>query len=128
MKRLCPLRCLASTAPGARRSLRRKPQARRSLPLTEIPALIDSEAPIAIQTRQAFELQNLFRTVAREAMADTELTAKLTETEPNLTWEQIVQKQVDKGLSGDDIYLAIIRRSQKTRQSVNEALSVKPKN
>ena len=36
----------------------------------------------------------------------------LYKTDPNWSWEKIVQKQVEKGLSGDDIYKEIIASSQ----------------
>ena len=49
----------------------------------------------------------------------------LYKTDPNWSWEKIVQKQVDKGLSGDDIYKEIIASSQRSRDVVNKSLGVK---
>ena len=40
-------------------------------------------------------------------------------------WEKIVQKQVEKGLSGDDIYKEIIANSQRSRDAINKSLGVK---
>ena len=60
-------------------------------------------------------------------MADRELAAKLNKEEPNMTWEQVVQKYEKQGLSGDDLWNKIIESSQKSRQAVNEKLGVKPK-
>ncbi len=54
-------------------------------------------------------------------MSERQLAEALYATDPNLTWEQIVQKQIDKGLFGDDIYKAIIENSQRYRTSVNQS-------
>ncbi|WP_187105773.1 hypothetical protein [Fusobacterium polymorphum] len=44
----------------------------------------------------------------------------------DLNWlGEIVQKQVEKGLSGDDIYKEIIANSQCSRDAVNKSLGVK---
>ncbi|MCM1192394.1 MAG: DUF4157 domain-containing protein [Lachnospiraceae bacterium] len=89
-----------------------------------IPDRIDRSRPLEEQARQAFELRNQYRTRARELMADRELADRLNATEPNLTWEQLVQKQRDKGLEGDAIYEAIIASAQRSRVSVNQALGI----
>lgn len=86
--------------------------------------MIDRSLPIEEQARQAFDLRNQYRTQARELMSDRQLAESLYKTDPNLTWEQIVQKQISKGLSGDDIYRAIIESSQRSRTSVNQALGL----
>jgi hypothetical protein len=57
-------------------------------------------------------------------MSDRALAEQLNQLEPNLTWEQIVQKQMDKGLSGDEIYQAIIESSRRSRKSVNKELGL----
>ncbi|QQS87906.1 hypothetical protein [Fusobacterium canifelinum] len=46
-------------------------------------------------------------------------------SDPNWSWEKIVQKQVEKGLSEDDIYKEIIASSQHSRDAVNKSLGVK---
>lgn len=52
-------------------------------------------------------------------------TAKsLYKTDPNFSWEEIVRKQSEKGLRGDDIYKAIIESSQRSRKSVNKSLGL----
>lgn len=63
------------------------------------------------QARQSFKLRNQYRTQARALMEDRQLAESLYATNPNLTWEQVIQKQIDKGLSGDDIYKEIIESS-----------------
>jgi RHS repeat-associated protein len=93
----------------------------------EIPNLINQKLPLEEQAKQAFNLRNQFRKEARELMADRELAEKLNKEEPNMTWDQVVEKYKKQGLSGDDLWNKIIESSQKSRQSVNEQLNVKPK-
>ena len=62
--------------------------------------MIDDSLPLEQQARQAFDLRNQYRTQTRELMSDRKLAESLYATDPNLTWEQVIQKQVDKGLSG----------------------------
>lgn len=76
------------------------------------------------QAYHAFSLRNKFRTAARKLMANREAAEKLYKTDPNRTWKEIVQRQVDKGLTGDDIYRAIIQSSQRSRSSVNKSLGL----
>ncbi len=57
-------------------------------------------------------------------MVDRIKAESLYITDPNRTWEQIIQKQIDKGLSGDDIYREIIESSQRSRKSVNISLGL----
>ncbi len=90
----------------------------------KIPELVDKSLPLEQQAKQAFKLRNQFRTRARDLMADRKLAESLYKTDPNLTWEQVVQKQIDKGLSGDDIYKAIIESAQRSRSSVNQLLGL----
>lgn len=90
----------------------------------KIPDLIDDSLPLEQQARQAFELRNQYRMQARELMSNRQLAERLKVTDPNLTWEQIVQKQMNKGLSGDDVYRAIIESSQRSRTSVNQSLGL----
>ena len=89
---------------------------------TKLYDLIDHNLPLEQQARLAFDLRNQYRTQARELMADRKLAESLYKTDPNLTWEQIIQKQISKGLSGDDIYKEIIESSRRSRTSVNRSL------
>lgn len=91
---------------------------------SKIPSMIDDSLPLEQQARQAFELRNQFRTQARELMSNRQLAESLNITDPNLTWEQIIQKQIDKGLTGDDIFKAIIESAQRSRTSVNQLLGL----
>lgn len=90
----------------------------------KIPLLIDTSLPKKDQAKQAFDLRNGFRTQARELMADRELAEKLMREEPNLTWEAVVQKAINKGYSGDEVYQSIIDSSQRSRTSVNKKLGL----
>ena len=89
-----------------------------------IPDLIDYSQPLEQQAYQAFSLRNKFRTTARELMANRELAESLYKTDPNRTWQEMIQRQVEKGLAGDDIYKAIIQSSQRSRTSVNKLLGL----
>ncbi len=89
-----------------------------------IPDLIDYSKSLEQQAYQAFSLRNKFRTAARELMANREVAEMLYKTDPNRTWKEIVQRQVDKGMTGDDIYRAIIQSSQRSRSSVNKSLGL----
>lgn len=90
----------------------------------KIPDMIDKSLTLEEQAKQAFNLRNQFRTQARELMADRATAESLYKIDPNLTWEEIVRKQSEKGLEGDDIYKAIIESSQRSRKSVNKSLGL----
>ncbi|HEY8401946.1 MAG TPA: hypothetical protein VIK89_11825, partial [Cytophagaceae bacterium] len=91
---------------------------------SKISELIDKSQTLEEQARQAFELRNKFRTKARELMADREKAAKLMKEEPNMTWEQILEKYKSQGYEGDALYNKIITSSQKSRKSVNDSLGL----
>jgi hypothetical protein len=93
----------------------------------KIPDMINKNLSLEKQAKQAFNLRNQFRTQARELMADRELAESLYKTERNKTWKEIVQKQVDNGYVGDDIYKEIIASSQRSRTAVNKSLGLEGK-
>ena len=90
----------------------------------KIPLVINSKSSLKVQAQQAFSLRNKFRTEARLLMKDRDLANFLNSTEENLTWEKVVEKQVERGFAGDDIYREIIKGAQKSRGSVNKMLGV----
>jgi hypothetical protein len=45
-------------------------------------------------------------------------------TDPNQTWQMLVDKYSAKGLSGDDLYREIIKAAQRSRTSVNHMLGI----
>ena len=94
-------------------------------PELEMDSLMDTEASLHDQARWSFEYRNILRSNARYMMADRERAIDLAVTEPNYTWEELVNhKTVNKGLSGDSIYLDIITSARKSRPSVNEYLGI----
>jgi len=86
-----------------------------------IPSLLDRSLPLEGQARQAFEMRNGLRTQARDLMADRQMADFLNRTEPNMTWNQVVDKYSGK-YSGDELWYKIIGSSQKSRASVNQQL------
>ncbi|MGB6054309.1 MAG: hypothetical protein WBG17_03615 [Burkholderiaceae bacterium] len=90
-----------------------------------IPQLVDSTATLEQQARQAVDLRNAFRSAARDAMLDQETADMLRATNPNLTWDQVVQKY-SADHSGDDLWQRIIGAAQRTRTSVNRSLGSAP--
>jgi hypothetical protein len=90
-----------------------------------IPELIDSTALLEQQARQAVDLRNVFRSAARNAMADQEAAAMLRTTNPNLTWDQVVHNY-SANYSGNELFQQIIAASQRSRPSVNQAMGVTP--
>lgn len=73
-----------------------------------------------------FEARNELRSWARELMSDRESAAKLDRESPNRSWDDIVAKYRERGLSGDQLYEIIAERSMASRQSVNERLGLDP--
>lgn len=90
----------------------------------KIPQIIDRNASLETQAKQAFNFRNEIRTAARDAMADRDAAAKLMREERNITWEQLVEKKRKEGFTGDDVYREIINSSQKSRKSVNDKLGL----
>jgi hypothetical protein len=72
--------------------------------------------------------RNALRSWVRELMADRGAAAALADTDPSLTWDQLMAKYQAQGLTGDDLYKKIIERSAASRPSVNDALGIDPKN
>ena len=90
----------------------------------KIPDLNDRTKSPEQQARQAFKLRNQIRIEARELMADRELADHLNATKPNLTWEQVVSKYSERGLSGDALWHAIMESSTRSNPAVNESLGL----
>lgn len=87
---------------------------------TTIPGRIDKNLSLEDQAKQAFEWRNRIRTRARELMMDRKTAEGLNITDPNKTWEQMVQKAINDGHSGEGIYTAIIESSTHSRADVNK--------
>ena len=85
-----------------------------------IPDVVDSNASIEQQARQAFNQRNKIRTTARELMSNRDAAESLYKTDPNKTWGEMVDRAKSKGYTGDNIYKYIYDASQRSRQSVNQ--------
>ena len=73
-------------------------------------------------------LRASIRTWARALMADREAAESLDATDPNPTFEALVERQRTRGRVGDEIYEAIIASATRSRDSVNKALGIDPEN
>jgi len=85
---------------------------------------VDKSAPLETQAKQAFDMRNENRAQAREFMSDRVSADRLIGEEPNMTWSEMIDYRKSQGLSGDDIYKAILDSSQRTRAEVNKRLGV----
>jgi len=75
---------------------------------SKIPSLIDKNLTLEQQAQQASNLRNQIRTQARDLMADRDMAASYNISDPNLTWEQVVEKYSNKGFQGDALYNEIV--------------------
>ncbi|MFB0824784.1 RHS repeat-associated core domain-containing protein [Chromobacterium violaceum] len=90
---------------------------------SKIGCQIDCTKPIKQQARQAARLRNEARIRARLLMADREKAIALHQSDPNLTFKELMAlKENKKGLTGKDAYQDIVDSASKSRQSVNKAL------
>lgn len=89
-----------------------------------IPSMIDRNASIEEQARQAFELRNLYRTIARDLMHDQETRKYLDETQPNKTFEQMIEHKKSKGMTYEEALQDIVRTATKTNAKVNKELGL----
>ncbi|NMA11634.1 MAG: hypothetical protein GX933_00405 [Chloroflexi bacterium] len=88
--------------------------------IQNIPNLIDRTKSLREQAIQAFELRNMYRTIARNAMFDQETKALLEKMRPNPTFEEMLRhKTEDKGLSYKDALRDIIRTASTTNKEVD---------
>lgn len=89
-----------------------------------IPSMIDRKASIEEQARQAFELRNLYRTITRDLMRDQKARKYLDETQPNKTFEQMIEHKKGKGMTYEEALKDIIRTATKTNANVNKELGL----
>lgn len=91
----------------------------------KIPDLIDKSGSIEKQARQAFELRNSFRTITRDMMKDQETRKELDKSDPNKTFEELLESKMRrKGLTREEAIADILRTATKTRSSVNKKLGL----
>ena len=86
-----------------------------------IPNLIDKSKSVEEQARQACELRNQYRFQARELMKDQEARKVLDQTDPIISFEELVSgKMVQKNLSREEAVKDTLETAVKTRKSVNK--------
>lgn len=87
--------------------------------------LIDTSKSIKEQAIQACDLRNMYRTQAREMMKNQEKRKKLDISDPNKTFEELLErKKIRYGLEEEEAYKAIIASSMKTNTKVNKMLGL----
>ena len=91
----------------------------------KIPSLIDKSCSIEEQARQAFELRNGFRTITRDMMEEQDTRKELDKSDPNKTFEELVQSKMQrKNMTRDEAIEDILKTATKTRSSVNKSLGL----
>ncbi len=91
----------------------------------QIPGLIDKTKSVEEQARQACALRNQNRANARDLMRNQEERRRLDLTDPNRSFEELLEhKMTKKGLSREDAVNDILATSTKTRRSVNKMLGL----
>ena len=92
----------------------------------KIPSLIDTDLSIEEQAMLACELRNQNRTWARDLMFDQEARKMLDLTDPNKSFEELVERKMIKyGMSRDEAIKDIYRTATVTRTSVNRKYGLK---
>ena len=91
----------------------------------KIPDEIDKTQSIEAQARMACELRNRNRTWARDLMHDQEKRRQMDITDPNRSFEELIERKMQrKGLTRDEAVADVLNTATKTRKSVNIALGL----
>ncbi len=80
----------------------------------------------ADRARIMVDQRNALRSWARTLMRSQLFAVVLNAWEPNASFDDLVARNRARGLTGDDLYNAVIASSTQSRRSVNEVLSVDP--
>ena len=87
--------------------------------------LIDSSLPMEQKARMAFDLRNMYRTQARELMADKEERRRLDRDNPNKTWEETIEdKMRRKNLTREEAIADIHQTAVKSNAEVNRKFNL----
>lgn len=87
----------------------------------KIPDLIDRSRSLEEQARQACELRNKNRTMARDLMADQETRKRLDLEAPNKSFEELLADKIArKHLTREEAIADILKTATKTNQEVNK--------
>ncbi|WP_137723214.1 hypothetical protein [Prescottella subtropica] len=84
--------------------------------------------PTEVRARTLFEMRNALRTYTRVVMADHVTALGLAITDPNMTWEQIIDRYRARGLDGAALYEAIAESASKSRKGIDEQFGLDPAN
>ncbi len=76
---------------------------------------LDTTAPQEQQARQVSELRNAFRNGARTAIQNRVVVEKAIANDPDLTWDQLIDKYRSQGFSGDDLWKKILGSAKRVR-------------
>ena len=91
----------------------------------EIPSLIDRTKDIETQAMQACAIRNENRTRARDLMRDQKARKKLDATEPNKSFEELLnEKMTNKDMNREEACAYIVESATHTRKSVNKSLGL----
>ena len=86
---------------------------------------IDTSQSIESQARQAHAFRNDNRTYARRIMADHEKAAALDMSDPNMTFDELLDyKKESYGLTDQEAYESIIESSRRSRKSVDKSFGL----
>ena len=85
-----------------------------------IESRLDYSKPLEEVARQASEMRNQIRTQARMSMSDTKWAQHLLEKEPNMTFEQLVEKYQKANFYGNDLWEEIIKASMRSRNKIDK--------
>ena len=89
--------------------------------VSKIPNAINKSLPLEAQARQAFEMRNEYRRIAREYMADTETAKKLNKLRPTKTFDELLSDKMQrKGLTKQEALVDILETASKTNKDVNK--------
>ncbi len=80
--------------------------------------------PLEQVARDAFDMRNEIRTKARISMSDGKLADLLMRKEKNLTFEELVKRNKDKGFDETELWNKIIRSSMSSRDNVNKLFQI----
>ena len=92
----------------------------------KIPSLVDENLSMLEQAVMAYLLRNQNRTWARDLMFDQEARRGLDISEPNRSFEELIERKITKyGMTREEAIQDIFRSATVTRASVNEKLGLK---
>lgn len=87
--------------------------------------IVDSDLPLEERAKKAFDLRNQYRFQARELMRDQARRRALDETDPILSFDELLENKMKrKGMTREEALEDIWKTATKTRKSTNERFGV----